>query len=68
MIFRVFLSHFCSFSCWFFDDCAPRWPQEEVILMREWLLGLVPAAIIIDLALNPSHLAWAVSMMRHLLR
>ena len=36
--------------------------------MREWLLGLVPVVVIVDLALNPGHMAWMLAAVRNALR
>ncbi len=36
--------------------------------MREWLLGLVPVALLIDVVINPSHLSFALSMVKNLFR
>jgi len=36
--------------------------------MREWLLGLVPVALLIDVVIDPAHLSFALSMVKHLFR
>jgi hypothetical protein len=36
--------------------------------MREWLLGLVPVVLIVDVVLHPAHLAWFLAGARTLLR
>jgi len=36
--------------------------------MREWLLGLVPVLLIVDLVLYPAHLAWFLAGAKSLLR
>jgi hypothetical protein len=36
--------------------------------MREWLLGLVPLVLIIDVILYPHHLAWFLAGAKNLLR
>jgi hypothetical protein len=36
--------------------------------MREWLLGLVPVVLIIDVILYPQHLAWFLAGAKNLLR
>jgi hypothetical protein len=36
--------------------------------MREWLLGLVPVALIVDFLVYPAHLSYLVFTVKHLLR
>ena len=36
--------------------------------MREWLLGLLPVVVIIDLVINPGHMAWMVAAVKNTLR
>ena len=36
--------------------------------MREWLLGLVPVVLVVDLVVNPGHMSWLLAAAMRILR
>jgi hypothetical protein len=36
--------------------------------VREWLLGLLPVALLIDFVINPAHLSFALNVAKNLFR